>query len=185
MALSLCGQPAPFRTQSEPSLTSPAVCAKSSISEGHLPSLETPMSFVEGPSLVISGPSASDLPSMTLAPASEDTMPGQEVAAEEDGLDFNENVERITSVVGIGSQFIPIGGDFVAFGASLVNLAVNPSWSNVLDVGLDAVGVLPAVPALGSVRRAARLADALDCGLDVKKGVKVAKAAKSCWELGW
>ena len=178
MALSLCGHPVPSRTQSEPTLTSSAACVKTSISEGHLPSSG-------GPILVVSVQSVSDLPSVILAAASEDNTPGQEVVAEEDGLDFYENVERITTVVGIGSQFIPLGGDFIAFGASLVNLAVNPSWSNVLDVGLDAVGVLPAVPALGSVRRAARLADALDCGLDVKKGVKVCRAAKSCWELGW
>jgi len=69
----------------------------------------------------------------------------------------------------------------------LVNLAWNPSWSNLLDVGLDTVGILPAVPALGTVRRASRIASCLEVAVDVKKGAKAAKAAKaakSVWE-GW
>ena len=96
----------------------------------------------------------------------------------------SNNVERVTTVVGLAASFIPVGGDAIALGASLVNLAWNPSWSNLLDVGLDTVGVLPAVPALGTVRRASRIASCLEVAVDVKKGAKAAKAAKGVWE-GW
>ncbi len=96
----------------------------------------------------------------------------------------SNNVEQVTTVVGLAASFIPVGGDAIALGASLVNLAWNPSWSNLVDVGLDTVGVLPAVPALGTVRRASRIASCLEVAVDVKKGAKAAKAAKGVWE-GW
>ena len=102
--------------------------------------------------------------------------------------EVNHTVENVTTVVGLGAQVIPVLGDGISFLSSLVNFVVNPSWSSAGDVGLDAVGLLPGLPALGTLRRAGKLADladgardagrvaeSLDTASDVKKAAKEVK----------
>ena len=159
MPINLSGNNAPARARSEQSLLIPPSqpSLRASISAAEFGTTTTPKVVINNPS-------------------DQDTYECPEQS------DACENVERITTVVGVAAGFIPVGGDAIALGASLVNLAVNPSWSNLFDVGLDAVGILPAVPALGTLRRASRLADCLDAAVDVKKVAKMTKAAKTCWE---
>jgi RHS repeat-associated protein len=59
---------------------------------------------------------------------------------------------------GAAAGFIPYWGDYISLGTSVGVLALDPSLSNLGDVGLNAAGaVLPFVPALGTLRKADRV----------------------------
>ena len=62
--------------------------------------------------------------------------------------------------------------DIACFGYSVYRFVDDPSWSTTLDLGLDAAGLLPVVPALGTIKRAGTLlqkAGKADEVLDVAK----------------
>lgn len=67
--------------------------------------------------------------------------------------------EMGANVVGIAAQAIPVAGDAVALAASVASYVANPSRSNLVNVGLDIAGLLPFLPALGTLRKAGELAE--------------------------
>ena len=91
---------------------------------------------------------------------------------------YNRDVAMGATAVGLGSQLIPVVGDGIAFGASVVNLVVNPSWDSAVDTGLDFVGIFPGIPAMGTIRRASKLADMLDTVNDTERISKAIKVRK-------
>ncbi len=79
-----------------------------------------------------------------------------------------DRIEIIATGVGTASGVIPYVGDYASAGASFTVFWVKPSWSTAADLGLDAVGAaLPFVPALGTLRRTKRIADAKELGRKV------------------
>jgi RHS repeat-associated protein len=80
--------------------------------------------------------------------------------------------KTVLALTGVGAVagFVPYFGDYVSLASSVGVLALDPSLSNLGDVGLNSVGaVLPFVPALGTLRHADKLGDAANL---VKKAEK-------------
>ena len=71
--------------------------------------------------------------------------------------------------VGMGSSVVPVAGDWVSAGSSAVVWIAQPSWEHAGDLGLDLIGALPGVPALGTLRRMGRLAEMADTIRDTGK----------------
>ncbi|MGI8783685.1 MAG: SpvB/TcaC N-terminal domain-containing protein [Acidobacteriota bacterium] len=72
--------------------------------------------------------------------------------------------------VGAAAGFVPYWGDYISLATSVGVLALDPSLSNLGDVGLDAVGAaLPFVPALGTLRHVDKVVDAANL---IKKAEK-------------
>jgi RHS repeat-associated protein len=89
-----------------------------------------------------------------------------------------EKVEMVATGVGMASQVIPYAGDYVSLGASTTALIANPSWSNLGNVGLDAVGAaLPLVPALGTIKRAEKIGEAVSDAQKLRKEFDTVRTA--------
>ncbi|ACG75310.1 YD repeat protein [Anaeromyxobacter sp. K] len=86
-------------------------------------------------------------------------------------------VEGVATAVGVAAQFIPVFGDGVALLSSLVALAAVPSIPNLVGVGGDLVGLLPGIPALGTLVRVERLADTMQAA----KAAKLEMGAAETW----
>lgn len=90
----------------------------------------------------------------------------------------SDRVEVVATGVGAASGAVPYVGDYVSLVSSVVAFGAKPSWSNAAGVGLDVVGaVLPFVPALGTLKRVDKFADA------AKDAEKLAEAAKDAEKL--
>jgi RHS repeat-associated protein len=104
-----------------------------------------------------------------------------------------DRVELAATGVGTAAGVVPYVGDYVSLVSSVVGFGAKPSWSNAAGVGLDVVGaVLPFVPALGTLKRVEKLADAAkdaeklaETGSTVSKHADVATqvASKNADEL--
>jgi RHS repeat-associated protein len=68
--------------------------------------------------------------------------------------------------------------DIACFGYSVYRFADDPSWSTALDLGLDAAGLLPVIPALGTIKRTGTLLHKAAKADEVLDAAKVAKAGK-------
>jgi RHS repeat-associated protein len=68
--------------------------------------------------------------------------------------------------------------DIACFGYSVYRFADDPSWSTALDLGLDAAGLLPVVPALGTMKRAGTLLQKAAKADEVLDAAKVAGKRK-------
>jgi filamentous hemagglutinin len=101
----------------------------------------------------------------------------------------SDRVEVVATGVGAASGAVPYVGDYVSLGSSVVAFGAKPSWSNAAGVGLDAIGaVLPFIPALGTLKRTEKLAeaakDAERLAEGAKEAEKVAEATKEAEKLG-
>jgi len=71
--------------------------------------------------------------------------------------------------------------DFACFGYSTYRFIDDPSWSTALDLGLDAAGLLPVVPALGTIKRAGTLLQKAAKADEVLDAAKIAKPTGRDW----
>jgi hypothetical protein len=105
-------------------------------------------------------------------------------AAWEQGSTSDKVVMGATATGTAGSA-IPYAGDYIALLGSIVSFGAQPSLSNAGDVGLDVVGALfPLVPALGTMRKMEKIADAGEAAHDLEKAVDAVDAAQSATRGG-
>ncbi len=64
--------------------------------------------------------------------------------------------------------------DFAFFGYDAYKFAKDPSWSNAVDLALDAVGLLPLIPSVGMIKAA---------GKGIDKTIEASRAAKESEEI--
>jgi len=93
--------------------------------------------------------------------------------------DIVENMDTSEAAFAAATVVTGTPGDIVAAGRSGYELVTDPSWGNVLNLGLDIVGLLPIVPALGAIRRAANATDAVHDIENASDGVRALDAGKS------
>ncbi len=72
------------------------------------------------------------------------------------------------NLIGAGGGTIPYAGDYVSLAASSYIFAKEPSFSALVDVGLDGIGaLLPFIPAMGTVNRTAKMVELADSSHDI------------------
>lgn len=104
--------------------------------------------------------------------------PAEQASSSGGNLGLSENQKTGLVLAGAGGGLVPVVGDFVSLGTSFTLFVDDPSWSNLVDVGLDGVGAaLPFVPALGTIRKAGKMADAADAVHDAERALEGADAA--------
>ena len=87
-----------------------------------------------------------------------------------------DRVEIVATGVGTASGAVPYFGDYVSLGSSVVAFGAKPSWENAAGAALDIPGaLLPIVPAMGTLKRAEKLAEAAH---DVEKAAETGKTVE-------
>lgn len=71
----------------------------------------------------------------------------------------SDRIVMVSTAAGTLFSAVPIVGDVGAAATSLISFAAQPSWESAGNLALDAVGILPIVPALGTARRLESLSD--------------------------